>query len=219
MVEKPVSRADSILSRQGLRLIIDRSEFHPVFPESTVVFQKPPPYTHVKRGRRIYVTISAGERHVTVPRIVGISERDAQFKIRQAGLIVGDIIYQVSTYPQNVVCAQEPVPNSEVPEKTEISYTVSLGRTKSHYTVPDVVGREYNEGIMMIRQEGLRIGTVKSEIQSDLIPETIMRQHPAPGTEVKPGSLVHLIISKLPESPTNGDSSVFNSDISVTPGG
>ena len=123
VVEKPVSQADSILSQHGLRLIIDRSEFHPVLPESTVLFQNPPPYTHVKRGRRIYVTISAGERHVTVPRIVGISERDAQFKIRQSGLIAGDISYQVSTYPQNVVCAQDPAPNTDVPEKTEISKT------------------------------------------------------------------------------------------------
>jgi beta-lactam-binding protein with PASTA domain len=210
VVERPVSQADSILSRYGLRLIIDRSEYHPVLPESTVVFQNPSPYTHVKRGRRIYVTISAGERQVMVPRIVGISERDAQFKIQQAGLTAGEIRYQVSTYPQNVVCAQDLPPNSEVPENTEISYTVSLGRSKSVYTVPDVVGREYSEGITMIRREGLQIGTVKSEIQLDLIPETIIKQQPQPGTAVKPGSQVHLIISKLPGNPTQGDSSAFN---------
>jgi beta-lactam-binding protein with PASTA domain len=219
LVERPVSQADSILSRYGLQLIIDRSEYHPVLPESTVVFQNPLPYTHVKRGRRIYVTISAGERYVMVPRIVGISERDAQFKIQQAGLTAGEIRYQVSTYPQNVVCAQDLPPNTEVTENTEISYTVSLGRSKSVYTVPDVVGREYREGITMIRREGLQIGTVKSEIKIDLIPETIINQQPPPGTVVNPGSPVHLIISKLPESPTQGDSSAFDSDIPVTPGG
>lgn len=197
VVEKSVTKADSILSEHGFHMIIDKSEFHPVLPESTVVFQKPDPYTNVKRGRRIYVHISAGKKTVMVPEVIGVSERDARLKLEHAGLTVGDIVYRVSSYPKDVVCSQDILPNTEISQKSEVSFTVSLGRSKTKYVVPDVLGKQYSEAVVLIKREGLTIGDVVSEINKDLIPETVLSQKPKAGTEVKPDEKVQLTISKL----------------------
>lgn len=207
IVEKSVSEADSILSEHGFHMIIDKSEFHPVLPESTVVFQKPDPYTNVKRGRRIYVHISAGEKTIPVPEVIGVSERDARLKLEHAGLTVGEIYYRVSSYPKDVVCSQDIFPNTELPQKSEVSFTVSLGRSKTKYIVPDVVGKQYNEAAVLIKREGLLVGDVKTMIKEDLIPETVLSQRPAAGTEVKPNEKVQLTISQLSQSiSVQGDS-------------
>ncbi|MFC1568615.1 PASTA domain-containing protein [bacterium] len=194
---KSALEADSILSAQGFRLIIDDSEYHPIFPESTVVFQKPACYTNVKRGRRIYVHISAGERTVIVPSIIGVSERDAELKLKQAGLEVGEIKYRISNYPKNVVCSQDLPQNTEVTEKTEVTFTVSLGRSKSQYITPNVIGIQFSEAVSMIKKEGLQIGKIQYQIEDKLIPETVIDQEPKGGVEVQPGASVQIIISQL----------------------
>jgi len=199
IVERSASQAEYILSSHGFRMIIDGSEYHPVLPESTVVFQKPSPYTKVKRGRRIYVHISAGERKVTVPRVIGVSERDAKLKLVQAGLVMGEVTYRVSNYPKDVVCAQEVTPNTEVTEKTEVGFTVSLGRTKNEYVVPDVIGIQYSEAVIKIRKEGLHLGAIQYQIRDDLIPETVINQKPKGSAIVSPDESIELIVSRLSE--------------------
>lgn len=200
IVEMSARQADSILEDQGFRMIIDDSEYHPVLPESTVVFQKPSPYTKVKRGRRIYVHISAGERKVQVPRVIGVSERDAKLKLHQAGLLTGEVTYRVSNYPKDVVCDQDIPPNMEVSEKTEIGFNVSLGRTKYDYVVPDVIGIQYSEAVKKIKKEGLQVGTVQYRIQDNLIPETVIDQQPEAGKKVQAGDSVGLTVSRLSEN-------------------
>ncbi|MBN1780718.1 PASTA domain-containing protein [bacterium] len=206
VVEKSAVEAEYLLKSQGFRMIIDKSEYHPVLPESTVVFQKPAPFTKVKRGRRIYVHISAGEKTVMVPRIIGLSERDAQFQLQKAQLDVGDIQYHVSTYPKDVVCDQELPPNTEVPEKTKISFSVSLGRSKTQYVVPDVTGRTLQEAVSLIRKEGLRMGRQQMIVKEDLLPQTVISQQPKPGMTVKSGQSVDLVVSRLPHATSTGDS-------------
>jgi len=197
IVEKSAEEAEAVLEKQGFRMIIDGSEYHPVLPESIVVFQNPAPYTHVKRGRRIYVHISAGERSVLVPRIIGISERDAKLQLLQAGLAVGEIEYRVSSYPKDVVCSQNFPADTEVTEKTEISFSVSLGRSKSSYTVPDVLGIQLNEAISKIKKEGLKVGKIQKEIRDEFIPDTVVEQYPEPGTKVQAGDQIRIIVSAL----------------------
>jgi beta-lactam-binding protein with PASTA domain len=210
IVEKSADEADSILNAHGFRMIIDKSEYHPVLPESTIVFQKPSPYTKVKRGRRIYVHISLGEKQAVVPRVIGISERDAQFRIVKAGLEAGNINYQVSSYPKDVVCDQTQLYNTQVPIGTKIDFTVSLGRSKTDYVVPNVQGRNLNEAILVIKREGLTMGKIMYKTQVDIIPQTVISQNPSPGQSVSPHSAVNLVISQLPMVAEEGDSSAID---------
>lgn len=201
VTEMSFEQAKEILEVRGFRIITDGLQFNETYAESTVIFQNPPPYSKVKRGRRIYVTLSAGERMISVPRVIGLSERDAEFALRQSGLELGEVYYEYHNYHLNgVVFLQSIDPGMEVIKQTPVEITVSRGRLPSHFYVPDVVGKSYEAARRLILQEGLSIGTVTQEVDERLVPETVIRQSIEPGREVPQGEPIDLVVSRLEES-------------------
>jgi beta-lactam-binding protein with PASTA domain len=70
VTEMHYDKAEKMLKAKGFKMVHDTTTYSVTYPESTVIAQNPPPYSKVKRGRRIYVTLSGGERIVEVPRVV-----------------------------------------------------------------------------------------------------------------------------------------------------
>jgi serine/threonine-protein kinase len=200
VTEMPYQEASELLRRNGFRTIIDGTKFDATYPESTIVFQSPLPFSMVKKGRRIYVTLSAGERMVAVPRIVGQSERDAIFLLNQAGLNLGEVFYEYVNYPpRGVVYDQSFAEGIEVVEGTRVDMTVSMGRRPDRFLVPDVAGKSFETARRMILQAGLRVGVITYETQKQLVPETVLSQSITAGEEVQQGQLIDLVVSTLGE--------------------
>ena len=201
VTEMLFDEATALLRKRGFRTIIDGTKFDATYPESTIVFQSPLPFTLVKKGRRIYVTLSAGEKMVAVPRIVGQSERDAIFLLNQAGLRMGEIFYEYVNYPpRGVVYDQSFAEGIEVVEGSQVDITVSMGRRPDRFLVPDVVGKSFETAKRIIHQAGLRVGDVTYETQKQLIPETVLSQSITSGEEVQQGELIDLVVSTLGEN-------------------
>ena len=79
VTEKPFHEAKVILESVGFQIGDLSFTYDATYAESTVVAQNPQPYYHVKKGRRIFITLSAGNRMVHVPRVIGRFERDASW--------------------------------------------------------------------------------------------------------------------------------------------
>jgi len=201
ITEHSYNEAKSILEENGFRIVKDREVFVATYPESTVIYQNPPAFALVKNGRRVYVTLSAGEKQVTVPNIVGISERDARFRLRQAGLDVAeDAYYEYDDYrPKGVVKGQSLMEGTEVREHATIALTISNGPLPTAFLVPDLSGKSLKVARQMLRQNGLMLGVIRYRVRRDLIPETVIEQTLEPGTEVEQGQFVDLVVSKLEE--------------------
>jgi len=198
--ELSFEEARRILRSKGFRIFIDGEKYDATYPESTVVFQNPPPYSRVKKGRRIYVTLSAGERRVQVPKVVGLSERDAAFILKQAGLLAGEVFYESSNYyPRGVVCGQSVSEGTEIVEQTAVDITLSIGRLPDRFVVPDVVGKSLETARKLILQAGLQVGSISYEVQKRFIPETVIEQSVQPGEEVHQSTPVDLVVSQLEE--------------------
>jgi len=197
VTEKSFEEAAFILEDQKLQIVIDTLQFSSFYPESTVIQQDPPPFTRVKRGRRIYVTLSAGERQIEVPRVIGLSERDATFALYNAGLVVGEIYYEFSNYyPQGVVFVQS-LKDTLVPEKTFVDITISNGRLPTEFVVPKLAGLPLKKATTDLRKAGLRLGQIRYRENDNLVPDTVLEQSPASGTKVPRGTRVHVIVSML----------------------
>lgn len=86
-----IAKAERILREKGLRLqIIDTLAFDPDIPPYAVREQNPSPQTYVKPGRTVYVKInSAHYRKVTLPKLRGITVRQAKAMLHSLGLKVG----------------------------------------------------------------------------------------------------------------------------------
>lgn len=200
VTEMSFQQAEEILDEEGFRIVFDGMKFDETYPESTVVFQNPSPYSRVKKGRRIYVRLSAGERMIAVPSVVGMSERDAEFALRQTELSLGEVFYEYHNYHlAGVVFEQSLDFLTEVEAGTPVDITVSIGNLPSNFIVPDVAGKSLDAATRLIRQAGLNVGQVRYEVRANLVPETVLRQSHEPGSDVPQSASIDLIVSQLEE--------------------
>ncbi|MBN2417448.1 PASTA domain-containing protein [bacterium] len=199
VTELSFDEAKEVLEKSGFKIVKEQEMWESTYPESTIIQQHPLPYSLVKKGRRIYVSVSAGERPVEVPDVTGISERDAFYKLRESGLDPEEPpYYEYDNYrPRGVVCKQSVPPGTNVMENTKISITVSNGPLPTEFIVPDLVGRSLETAQKMLRQNGLILGIVEYRVKKDLIPNTVIEQSRKAGMHVEKGQSVNIVLSKL----------------------
>jgi len=212
IVEMKVEQADSVLRRHGFQLVEEREQYDWTYPEGTVIAQNPEPFSVTKRGRRIYVTVSIGEKLSVMPNLVGKSARDAIFAAQKEGLNVSeeDFGYEYSNYyPATVVMAQSIPPGTKLRRDTPLHVTVSLGTLPNEFKVPDVIGQTFERAKKQILMSGLELGEVIYEVHPDLLPNTVISQSPSADEKTEQGAFVDLRISVL-EMPTEEDSTGIN---------
>ena len=144
------------------------------------------------RGTEIILDISAGQRQLRVPPVLGLTQALAQDAIEKAGLEVGDVREQESQSARGAVLETSPAVGTAVPPSTRIDMVVSSGPPAVE--APDVVGQSYGAARAMLEQVGLRIGDVTTDSLATGIPQTVISQTPAAGARLAPGTRVSLSI-------------------------
>ncbi len=160
-----------------------------------VISQNPPAGAFVKRGRRIYLTVSGGELTVPVPDLKGRSLREAKFSLTRNGLNMGDVDYQISPeFPENTVMAQSVPAGASLKRGSPIGITISLGDGTGKVGVPDLVGKSVADAQKLLAQKGLKVGNISYQVNPDLVPNTILTQFPHPGDQVAMGQAIDLFV-------------------------
>ncbi len=100
-------------------------------PEGYVISQYPAAETTAIQGDKVTLTVSKGaEDELTeVPKLIGMTTAEAKKAISDTGLTLGSVIRQDSSQPADTVISQSIQEKSEVNKKTEITITVSNGKT------------------------------------------------------------------------------------------
>jgi len=192
--------AQKILSKAGLKPIKAGEKYDESFPPGFVIFQNPEAEAPVKKGRRVYLTVSKGRRTFEMPKLVGLPLRDAKFKISDLHLILGNIIYENDTYyPEGVVSAQSIDPGKPIAAGEKIDLTVSLGVEPTEFIVPKVVGKSLNDAKLAIKKAGLTLGRIESQYTDKVLPNTVVGQSLEPGLEVSKGDTLDIVVSRLQE--------------------
>ncbi|CAN5620144.1 hypothetical protein BH10ACI4_BH10ACI4_02620 [soil metagenome] len=112
-------------SALGLRLNIENRFYAPNSVAGTVLSQSPTPKSVVRRDWTVRVTESLGPRQVSIPNLIGQSERPATIAIRRLGLEVGAIAHIASPGPAGIVLAQTPNPSDTPAASPRISLLLS----------------------------------------------------------------------------------------------
>ncbi|MGE4282621.1 MAG: Stk1 family PASTA domain-containing Ser/Thr kinase [Clostridia bacterium] len=129
LVNKEYRQAEIDLEDVDLNYkVID--EYHDTIPEGIIIRNVPEEGTEVQIGDIIQLYVSRGRKikMVTVPTLVGKSEDEAKRMISESGLLVGEIIPEISDQPKGLVIGQGLTAQSEVEEKTLMNLTVSKGK-------------------------------------------------------------------------------------------
>ncbi len=205
---QPFAQAQQVLEARNLRVNRQSGRYNPNVPQDIVVDQTPPPTASVKPGRRVYLTVNAGEaRNVTLPDLSGTSLREARNRLTTLGLTVDTV--QADTIPSpypNTVTRQHPQPGDSLKEGEGVALWYSQGLGKERVRVPNLRGLPMQAAQRYLLHRKLRwvvVDTSSTRLRPDSqytsAPQDTVKQRlfvrnqgRSPGEQVRAGTEVRL---------------------------
>ncbi len=188
--------------RDGFRLEVIDSIYAPIYGGGAVIEQLPLAGTEVKKGRRIFVTITSHQQKmVPVPYVTGFSLRQAKNMIEMAGLEIRELRYVSNIATGNVLT--QLVGRDTVRRSSNLSLEVGSGVTlivgeapgAPWQAIPRVVGLSLSEAKSRLWERGFNVGTVGRDEGINLINQkdaTVYRQSPVFGRTASLGTRVDI---------------------------
>ncbi len=199
VVTMQIDEARKILEENGFGVVIADSVYDENFDPGTVVEQNPAAFSKVKRGRHVYLTVSIGEKPITMPNLFFKSPREAELILKANGLELGALYYEYSDLAlENVVIGQSYPQGQPVKKGTRIDLTISLGPFPQKKLMPDLVGKSLSLAKRQLQLLGIKDIQIEYETREDILPETILGQSVKAGTPVEKVQSVKLKVSRLP---------------------
>lgn len=196
VVGKQVDIARNILLNQNLRVTLSESYDEKV-PAGHVVSQYPEAGSVVKEQRAVTVIISKGSEVTTVPDLKGLNRRDAEARLKSAGLTLGRVDETYSPdLAADTVISQNPRPPAQVSKNTPIDLVINHNAGVKKIALPDWRGMPLPGVKAQAENLKLKIGKVSEEVNEKYAPGTVIAQNPAGGAEVLEASGVDLVVAK-----------------------
>jgi beta-lactam-binding protein with PASTA domain len=185
------SQADAAkaLKQADLALGPVARRFDDTVPKDRVIEASVAPGAKVKHGTTISLVLSDGPAPVTVPDVRGQTADDATRTLRGLGLTVTATTEFSETVEKGLVIAQTPAGAASVPRGSAVRLRVSKGPER--ITVPEERGRDVDAATTDLRALGLRVEVRHVRHGHGSV---VLDQDPQPGTLVKPGSTVTLVL-------------------------
>jgi serine/threonine-protein kinase len=131
---------------------------------------------------------------VQLPDIVGMTVEQAKEKLLMRNIDFEVISEQYSAeHKPGIILKQKPNPGDMVKESRPVYLTVSRGSRL--VSVPNIKGIQYRQAEIMLMNSHLKVGRIDSVYNEEFKVNTIIRQTPRPGTEMKLGEKVNITIS------------------------
>lgn len=198
VINRPVEEASQILQRRDLQVERQRAQqYNPNVPRGEVLDQQPPANALVKPGRRIYLTVNAGQTPmVLMPDLGGTSIREAKNQLLALGLSPGQVRPDPvpAPYP-NTITKQSPAPGDSVREGASVNLWYSQGLGNESTEVPDVRGLRVPAAQRTLLDSNLRSIVVDTTQDADLSNVQVRMQSRAPNTSVREGTEVRLFVN------------------------
>jgi serine/threonine-protein kinase len=144
-----------------------------------------------------YLAAGPGKQ-VTVPGVIGMDQTAATAALQQVGLRleVGGEEYS-ETVAVGLVLSSDPEPGASTAADSVISVVLSKGPER--YAVPDVKGKPLAEAEAALVEAKLAVGVITEDWDPTVPDGSVASTDPPVGDELKPGSLVNLVVSKGPK--------------------
>lgn len=195
--------AEIVLQGSELYLVVVDSTYSDKAPLGTVVEQTPPAMSHAKPDRPVYVVMNARtKRLVPLPELHDVSYRQAEATLRSLGLQVGNVLYEPSLYPDNVLDVRDGMTSLEagtrLPEGTKVTLVIGRRQGNKLVIVPALLGMSLQQARATLLRVGLTIGAYMYD--KEPTPETldnyiVYQQSPTEGESLQEGATVNILLS------------------------
>jgi len=172
--------------------------------EGVVIKSEPSGGETATKGTEVVLRVSSGPKLATVPVLVGTQRSVAVQQIRGRGF--SPSIEEIeSPKPEGQVIRQAPSAGSQLPPGSSVSIVVSKGEEQAK--APNVIGKLRSEAVEEVRAAGLdpEVSEQQTEVPSQV--GRVTDQFPPPGSELKPGSTVTLVVGKQAAGATEPEAS------------
>lgn len=204
----PYADAERRLRSMGLRTSLGAERPSTDVPRNAVVGQVPVAGETVNAGTEIVLEVSQGQgRASAVPSLLGSSRGDAEQRLTDAGLALGEVSHVASDTARGIVLSTTPTAGQPVAAGSLVAIVVSSGPTElslpvvssgpTEVSLPDVVGRDLPAARGTLEQLGLS-AKVEYDSLSSLPAGTVVAQSPAAGAAIAGGTRVSLRVSGKP---------------------
>lgn len=198
VVNQPVEEASQTLQRRDLQVEQQRAQqYNPNVPRGEVLDQQPPANALVKPGRRIYLTVNAGQTPmVLMPDLTGTSIREAKNQLLALGLSTGRVRPDPipAPYP-NTITRQSPAPGDSVREGASVNLWYSQGLGDENTRVPDVRGLRVPVAQRTLLDSNLRSVVVDTTQDAELSQVPVRMQSREPDASVREGTEIRLFVN------------------------
>lgn len=201
--DKPFGKAAQQVRDQNLQVKRQVGRYNPRVGKNVVVDQNPPSSSRVKPGRRVYLTVNAGEvPMVDLPDLNGISVREAKNRVSSLGLEVGTVKPDSipSPYP-NTVTRQRPEAGDSLEQGGTVDLWYSTGLGTDSVRVPNVAGHPVDSARSFLLRHDLRAIVLGKEEGPSRPADTssarwfVRRQGRTPDTPVRAGTEIRLFVT------------------------
>jgi eukaryotic-like serine/threonine-protein kinase len=195
LTDRTANEASAIAANLGLTLKVDDTRRpDPKIAAGRVLAQEPAAGSTARRQRTLRVWLSAGQRSMLVPMLVGETDRTAQMRVSQDGLTISDIAeIRSQTFAPDIVVAQTP------PAKTaagRVALLINRGERGASYVMPDLIGVNGDRAADILRDRGFRVAVVGSNPYPGVAAGIVIRQSPQAGFQIGPGEPISLEVSR-----------------------
>lgn len=158
-----------------------------------VIEQTPVKESELKRGDPVLIVVSDGPGTVVVPTLTGMTREEAVTAIANAGLVLGEDVYDISEVLADTVFMQEPLAGTPVMPGSLVDLYISQGLV----IVSDLESRREEEAKLEIERLGLVLGEVKTEPVDSLSKDgVVIAQSPLKFEETYPGAKISITVGE-----------------------
>ena len=133
-----------------------------------------------------------------MPNVVGKPRRDAELEVKRYGLkLVKSQWVRSNDYLRGIIARQNPEGGEEIPENTEVILYISDGSPETDVIMPNLIELGLSAALDTLKAYGFNLSNVHQQTEEapELLPETVIDQHPDPGKPTNKTFEINLIIS------------------------
>ena len=163
-----VADAGQRAAERGLSLHVENKLYSADVPAGRVANQSPAAGAMVRRGWRVWLTESLGQRKLAIPDALGKDQRVATIEIRSAGLQTGTVaVLPAPDSPAGTVIAQSPAPDAAGVASPVVNLLVAAqpaaAPTGPAFVMPQLEGQLFTAAALSLAHAGLQLAPLQSE--------------------------------------------------------
>lgn len=184
------------LEELGFEVEILFSDYNPENIPGNVIKISPRPFSKLKSGRIIKLTVASDKNDIILDDFTNISLRNAELILKRLDLKIDTLLYEYNNdIKKNHIIGQFPKPSKLLKSNDLVTFIISQGKAPNYYVTPNLINLNIYKAKEKISRAGLILGNIKYEYSKDYLNNTVLEQDKTPGMKLSFPARINIIVS------------------------